>query len=129
MRNIIVAILWVIIIIGVGFGTIFVASDADASDNATLISEFEHQGSTYYMYLDDDLTYDGELDITLRKGFLHKTYISSIEMDVDGTTKDAIKFFKDKMYNDNYEVRHNDSLIEEWHIKQKVITQKLKSEN
>jgi len=98
---------------------------SNATSEASLVTKFKYNNTKYYMYLDDELNYSGNLKITFREG-LTREYVSSIEMGQDKTSNDAIQFFKNELGKEIAEEVKQDSLVKDWKNKQSKIVQKLK---
>ena len=128
MKGTIIGILWAIGIIGFIFTFVVIINRDTASDGNTMVSEFQYENDSYFIYLDDDLSFNGELDITIRKG-LHRAYVMTFDVEPDGTTNDIIQHFKEELTKEIAEERHNDSLVEAWQAKQKTVIQRLKANN
>lgn len=121
MKEAIIIVTAVIAMFTIIFGLAIWYDRTNATDEASLIKEFEYNETSYYMYLDDTTDYEGNLKLTFRKG-LSRNYITSISMEPTGTSTEAIQFFKDKLDKE----LTKDSIIYQWKENQIKIIQQLK---
>jgi len=129
MKDIVIGILWAIGIIGLIFILVVVVNKDSADNGNTLISEFEYNGSSHYIYLDDELSYGGELDITIRKGWVERNSVMTFNIKPDITTSDIIQHFKSELAREAAAEKYNDSLVDAWQSNQKKVVERLKVEN
>jgi len=128
MKDIVKGIIWAIVIVFIIFMAIVIINKDTADNHNTLISEFEYNGRSHYIYLDDEL-YNGESDITIRKGWVERDYVMAIRIESDGTISDIVHFFKSELAKEAAKDRSNDSLVEAWQSNQKKVVERLKSGN